>query len=151
MGFAIARQGRATSWGRWVSARRVKKARVIARRKTRVNALMCLYPSYDPEPNAYERPLPPPDAQRPHDGVGCAFARFPGPADGPPQGLVHGFPGKPEPIGDRLHQDLARRLGWAETQLRRVLDPRRRSRLEDIEAALGALGKRLVIEVENAA
>jgi antitoxin HicB len=48
-------------------------------------------------------------------------------------------------------EDLARRLGWTETQLRRVLDLRRRSRLEDIEATLGALGKRLVIEVENAA
>jgi hypothetical protein len=35
--------------------------------------------------------------------------------------------------------------------VRKVLDLRRRSRLEDIEAALGALGKRLVIDIENAA
>jgi hypothetical protein len=31
------------------------------------------------------------------------------------------------------------------------LDVRRRSRLEDIEASLAALGKRLIIEVKNAA
>lgn len=48
-------------------------------------------------------------------------------------------------------EDLARRLAWEEARLRRVLDLRRRSRLEDIEAVLSALGKRLVIEVENAA
>ena len=48
-------------------------------------------------------------------------------------------------------EDLARRLGWEESRVRRVLDIRRRSRLEDIEASLAALGKRLVIEVKNAA
>lgn len=48
-------------------------------------------------------------------------------------------------------QDLARRLGWEESRVRRVLDVRRRSRLEDIEASLAALGKRLIIEVKNAA
>jgi antitoxin HicB len=48
-------------------------------------------------------------------------------------------------------QDLARRLGWEESRMRRVLDLRRRSRLEDIEASLAALGKRLVIEVKNVA
>lgn len=48
-------------------------------------------------------------------------------------------------------QDLARRLGWEESRVRRVLDVRRRSCLEDIEASLAALGKRLVIEVKNAA
>ena len=48
-------------------------------------------------------------------------------------------------------QDLARLLGWEESRVRRVLDIRRRSRLEDIEASLAALGKRLVIEVKNAA
>ena len=47
--------------------------------------------------------------------------------------------------------NLARRLGWEHTRLRSLLDPRRRSRLEDIEAALAALGKPLVIDVENAA
>jgi antitoxin HicB len=48
-------------------------------------------------------------------------------------------------------EHLARRLGWEESRMRRVLDLRRRSRLEDIEASLAALGKRLVIEVKNAA
>jgi antitoxin HicB len=47
--------------------------------------------------------------------------------------------------------DLARHLGWEETHVRRVLDLRRRSRFEDIEALLAALGKRLVIEVRSAA
>jgi hypothetical protein len=42
-------------------------------------------------------------------------------------------------------------LGWDQTRVRRVLDLGRRTRLEDIEAALRALGKRLVIDVENAA
>src|SRR5256884_1082822 len=51
--FTIALHARATSWGRWVSASRVKKPRVIARRKTPVTALLCLYPSYDPEPSDY--------------------------------------------------------------------------------------------------
>lgn len=48
-------------------------------------------------------------------------------------------------------QDLAQRLGWEESRMRRVLDLRRRSSLEDIEASLAALGKRLVIEVKDAA
>jgi antitoxin HicB len=48
-------------------------------------------------------------------------------------------------------EDLARRLGWTHGRVRSVIDPRRRSRLEDIESALAALGKRLVVDVENAA
>ena len=48
-------------------------------------------------------------------------------------------------------EDLTRRLGWEAARLRRLLDLRHRSRLEDIEAALEALGKRLIIEVGNAA
>jgi antitoxin HicB len=47
--------------------------------------------------------------------------------------------------------DLAQKLGWDAARVRRVLDLRRRSKLEDIEAALGALGKRLVIDVADAA
>lgn len=47
--------------------------------------------------------------------------------------------------------ELARRLKWDEARIRRILDLRRRSRLEDIEAALAVLGKRLVIDVQNAA
>jgi antitoxin HicB len=48
-------------------------------------------------------------------------------------------------------EDLSRRLGWEAARLPRLLDLRRRSRLEDIEAALEAMGKRLIIEVGNAA
>jgi antitoxin HicB len=48
-------------------------------------------------------------------------------------------------------ENLARRLGWEHSRVCNAIDPRRRSRLEDIEAALAALGKRLVIDVENAA
>ena len=48
-------------------------------------------------------------------------------------------------------EELARRLGWQEGRLRRVLELRRRGGLEDIDTALGALGKRLIIEVRNAA
>jgi antitoxin HicB len=48
---------------------------------------------------------------------------------------------------DRLRQHL----GWEERRLRRLLDLRRPSRLDDIEAALKVLGKRLVIGVQNAA
>ena len=47
--------------------------------------------------------------------------------------------------------DLRKRLGWDEARLDRVLDLRRRARFEDIEAVLKALGKRLVVAVENAA
>jgi len=46
---------------------------------------------------------------------------------------------------------LRRRLGWDPTRVARLLDLRRRTRLEDLEAALEALGKRLVIEVRDAA
>ena len=47
--------------------------------------------------------------------------------------------------------ELARRLGWHLPQVDRVLDLRHASRLEQIELALRALGKRLVLEVEDAA
>jgi antitoxin HicB len=53
--------------------------------------------------------------------------------------------------GQKSSEDLRKRLGWDETRLRRVLDLRRRTRFEDLEAALKALGKRLVVAVENAA
>jgi antitoxin HicB len=48
-------------------------------------------------------------------------------------------------------EDLREKLGWDEARVRRVLDLRRRTRFEDIEAALKALGKRLVIALEKAA
>jgi antitoxin HicB len=46
---------------------------------------------------------------------------------------------------------LAERLGCDPRQVRRLLDLDHRSRLDQLEAALSALGKRLVIEVQDAA
>lgn len=46
---------------------------------------------------------------------------------------------------------LARRLGKAETEVRRMLDPYHRTKLPAIEAGLRALGKRLVLSLEAAA
>jgi antitoxin HicB len=45
--------------------------------------------------------------------------------------------------------DLARRLGWQKSQVDRLLDLRHHSRLDQIEAALGKLHKRLAIQVED--
>ena len=44
--------------------------------------------------------------------------------------------------------DLARRMGWQKSQVDRLLDLRHRSRLDQIEAALAKLHKRLVVNVE---
>jgi antitoxin HicB len=44
--------------------------------------------------------------------------------------------------------DLAKRLGADEKEIRRLLDPHHRSKLPRIEAALEALGKRLIISVD---
>ncbi len=46
---------------------------------------------------------------------------------------------------------LARRLGCDPKDVRRLLDLMHRSRLDRLEAALAALGKRLVVEVRDAA
>jgi antitoxin HicB len=46
---------------------------------------------------------------------------------------------------------LAERLGCDPRQVRRLLDLDHHSRLDQLEAALAALGKRLVIEVQDAA
>jgi len=46
--------------------------------------------------------------------------------------------------------DLERRLGMHGPQIDRLLNPRHRSRLDQIEAALAAVGKRLVVGVEEA-
>ena len=46
---------------------------------------------------------------------------------------------------------LAERLGCDPRQVRRLLDLDHRSRLDQLEAALGVLGKRLVLEVRDAA
>jgi antitoxin HicB len=45
---------------------------------------------------------------------------------------------------------LAKRLGVAETEIRRMLDPRHQTKLGRLEAALAALGRRLVVTVEAA-
>ncbi|HZA65357.1 MAG TPA: hypothetical protein VE592_00320, partial [Geminicoccaceae bacterium] len=46
---------------------------------------------------------------------------------------------------------LAERLACDPRQVRRLLDLDHHSRLDQLEAALSALGKRLVIEVQDAA
>ena len=46
---------------------------------------------------------------------------------------------------------LARKLGVSETVVRRMLNPRRHSKPERMEAALEALGKRIQLMVEDAA
>ena len=46
---------------------------------------------------------------------------------------------------------LSAHLGDDEARTRRLLDPRRRSSLDEIERALSVLGKRLVVEVRSAA
>lgn len=47
--------------------------------------------------------------------------------------------------------ELARRLGMDERAVRRLRDPLHRSHIGQVEAALRALGARLVVEVEQAA
>jgi antitoxin HicB len=47
--------------------------------------------------------------------------------------------------------ELARRIGIPKTHIERLFSLRRQSRLSQIEAALGALGKRLHVEVRDAA
>ena len=45
--------------------------------------------------------------------------------------------------------ELARRMGLQKSQIERLLDLRHRSRLDQIEAALAKLHKRLVVSVED--
>ena len=47
--------------------------------------------------------------------------------------------------------DLARRLGWQGPQVDRLLDVGHASRLDQIEQALAALGKRLTVDIADAA
>jgi antitoxin HicB len=49
------------------------------------------------------------------------------------------------------NSELARRLGVTETVVRRMLDPDHDTKSEKLQAALGALGKRMVVSVEDAA
>ena len=46
---------------------------------------------------------------------------------------------------------LAKRLAVSETVVRRMLDPRHDTKPEKIQAALAALGKRIVVTFEDAA
>jgi antitoxin HicB len=52
---------------------------------------------------------------------------------------------------DLRKAELARRLGWHKPQVDRLLDLRHDSRLDQIEQAFGALGKRMTIAIEDAA
>lgn len=47
--------------------------------------------------------------------------------------------------------ELARRLGWHKPQVDRLLDLRHDSRLDQLEQAFAALGKRVTIAIEDAA
>ncbi len=47
--------------------------------------------------------------------------------------------------------ELAERLGVSETVVRRMLDPKHNTKPEKIQAALSALGKRIVVSFEDAA
>jgi antitoxin HicB len=47
--------------------------------------------------------------------------------------------------------ELARRLRWHLPQVARLLDLRHASRVEHVEAALAALGLRLIVDVARAA
>ena len=49
------------------------------------------------------------------------------------------------------NSELARRLGVRETVVRRMLDPEHETRSEKLQAALEALGKRILVAVEDAA
>jgi len=49
------------------------------------------------------------------------------------------------------NSELARRLGVRETVIRRMLDPDHETKSEKLQAALEALGKRIVVAVEDAA
>ena len=49
------------------------------------------------------------------------------------------------------NSDLARRLGVRETVVRRMLDPNHATRAEKLQSALAALGKRIVLALEEAA
>lgn len=53
--------------------------------------------------------------------------------------------------GGMRNTELAKRLGVSETVVRRMLDPKHTTRPERIQAALAALGKRIVVTFENAA
>ncbi len=49
------------------------------------------------------------------------------------------------------NSELARKMGYSETVVRRILDPEHHTKPEELQAALALLGMRLAISVENAA
>jgi antitoxin HicB len=53
--------------------------------------------------------------------------------------------------GGMRNTELAKRLGVSETVVRRMLDPKHNTKPERIQAALAALGKRIVVGFEDAA
>jgi antitoxin HicB len=53
--------------------------------------------------------------------------------------------------GGMRNTELAKRLGVSETVIRRMLDPKHNTKPERIQAALTALGKRIVVVFEDAA
>jgi antitoxin HicB len=53
--------------------------------------------------------------------------------------------------GGMRNTELAKRLGVSETVVRRMLDPKHNTKAERIQAALSALGKRIVVTFEDAA
>ena len=53
--------------------------------------------------------------------------------------------------GGMRNTELAKRLGISETVVRRMLDPKHNTKPERIQAALAALGKRIVVRFEDAA
>jgi len=53
--------------------------------------------------------------------------------------------------GGMRNTELAKRLGVSETVVRRMLDPKHNTKAERIQAALAALGKRIVVRFEDAA
>lgn len=53
--------------------------------------------------------------------------------------------------GGMRNTELAKRLGVSETVVRRMLDPKHNTKPERIQAALAALGKRIVVRFEDAA
>jgi antitoxin HicB len=53
--------------------------------------------------------------------------------------------------GGMRNTELAKWLSVSETVVRRMLDPKHNTKAERIQAALAALGKRIVVSFEDAA
>lgn len=55
------------------------------------------------------------------------------------------------PSGSRRSSELGRRIGKNEKEVRRILDPKHATKLPTMVEALRALGKRMVVGIEEAA